>query len=71
MKRQIKVLGAVILICYVAAFAKLNQIQILQASTYNDRPENTRAQLRDFNRPRGDIVSADGVLLATSEDRRA
>jgi peptidoglycan glycosyltransferase len=70
-KRQIKVLGAVIMICYVAAFAKLNQIQMLQASEYNDRPENTRAQLRDFNRPRGDIVSADGVLLATSEERRA
>ncbi len=71
MSRQIKVLGAVIKICYVAAFAKLNQLQVLNASDYNDRPENTRAQLRDFNRPRGDIVSADGVLLATSEVRRA
>lgn len=71
MSRQIKVLGAVIMICYVAAFAKLNQLQVLNASDYNDRPENTRAQLRDFNRPRGDIVSADGVLLATSEVRRA
>ena len=71
MSRQIKVLGAVIMICYVAAFAKLNQLQVLNASEYNDRPENTRAQLRDFNRPRGDIVSADGVLLATSEERRA
>jgi peptidoglycan glycosyltransferase len=69
--RQIKVLGAVIMICYVAAFAKLNQLQVLNASEYNDRPENTRAQLRDFNRPRGDIVSADGVVLATSEERRA
>ncbi len=71
MSRQIKVLGAVIMVCYVAAFAKLNQLQVLKASEYNDRPENTRAQLRDFNRPRGDIVSADGVLLATSEERRA
>lgn len=71
MRRQIKVLGAVVLVCYVAAFIKLNQIQVLEASAYNDRPENTRAQLRDFNRPRGDIVSADGVVLATSEERRA
>jgi peptidoglycan glycosyltransferase len=59
------------MICYVAAFAKLNQLQVLNASEYNDRPENTRAQLRDFNRPRGDIVSADGVVLARSEERRA
>lgn len=71
MSRQIKVLGVVIMICYVAAFAKLNQVQVLQASDYNDRPENTRAQLRDFNRPRGDIVSADGVTLASSDERRS
>ena len=71
MSRQIKMLGLVIMVCYVAAFAKLNQIQVLEASNYNDRPENTRAQLRDFNSPRGEIVSADGVVLATSEERRA
>lgn len=71
MNRQIKILGAVIMVAYIALFAKLNQVQVFQASDYNDRPENTRAQLRDFNRPRGDIVSADGVILATSEERRA
>lgn len=71
MSRQIKILGIVIMVCYIAAFAKLNQLQVLEASEYNDRPENTRSQLRDFNRPRGDIVSADGVVLATSEERRA
>ncbi len=71
MSRQIKALGVVILLAYVAAFVKLNQVQVLEASAYNDRPENTRAQLRDFNEPRGDILTADGVLLATSEERRA
>jgi len=69
--RQIKILGAVIMVCYLAAFVKLNQIQVFEASKYNDRPENTRAQLRDFNRPRGDIVTADGQIVATSEERRA
>jgi len=44
---------------------------VLEASDYNDRLENTRALVRDFNRPRGDIVTADGVVLATSESRRA
>lgn len=71
MSRQIKWLGVVLMVCYVAAFAKLNQIQVFEASDLNDRPENTRQQLRDFNRPRGDIVSADGAVLATSEERRA
>ncbi|CAN5598286.1 penicillin-binding protein 2 [soil metagenome] len=71
MNRQIKILGVVIMLCYVAAFLKLNQIQVLDASKYNDRPENTRTQLRDFNRPRGDIVTADGQIAATSEEQRA
>ena len=71
MSKQIRILAAVILLCYVAIFVKLNQIQVLEASEYNDRPENTRAQLRDFNRPRGDIVTADGVIAATSEERRS
>ena len=71
MSKQIRILAAVILLCYVAIFVKLNQIQVLEASEYNDRPENTRAQLRDFNRPRGEIVTADGITIATSEERRA
>ena len=71
MNKQIRILAAVILLCYVAIFVKLNQIQVIEASEYNDRPENTRAQLRDFNRPRGDIVTADGIPIATSEERRA
>ena len=71
MSRQITVLGIAIMVCYVAAFVKLNQVQVFEASEHNDRPENTRAQLRDFNQPRGDIVSADGAVLATSEERRA
>ncbi|CAB4550082.1 unannotated protein [freshwater metagenome] len=66
MNRQIKILGIVIMVCYFAAFLKLNQIQVFQAGAYNDRPENTRAQLRDFNKPRGDIVTAEGEIAATS-----
>ena len=31
MNRQIKILGIVIMLCYFAAFLKLNQIQVLQA----------------------------------------
>lgn len=71
MTRQIRILTGVILACYLAVFVTLNQIQVLEASDYNDRPENTRALVRDFNRPRGDIVTADGVVAATSESRRA
>ena len=64
MTRQIRILAVVILVCYVAAFVKFNQIQILEASEYNDRPENNRALLRDFNSPRGDIRTVDDALAS-------
>lgn len=71
MNRQIRRLGAGLLVLYLALFVKLNQVQVFQAAELNDRPENTRALQRDFNEPRGAIVSADGAVLAFSEERRA
>lgn len=71
MNRQIRRLGIALLVIYVALFVKLNQVQVFEAEALTDRPENTRVLQRDFNEPRGDIVSADGAVLATSEERRA
>jgi peptidoglycan glycosyltransferase len=70
-KRQLKALGAAIVVCYALLFLKLNQVQVLQADAYNSRPENTRALQRDFNQPRGDIRTADDVVIARSVERRA
>ena len=71
MTGQIKKLGVALLVLYAALFLKLNQVQVFQAQDLADQPENTRVLQRDFNEPRGDIVSADGAILATSEERRA
>ena len=71
MTGQIKKLGVALLVLYAALFLKLNQVQVFQAQDLTDQPENTRVLQRDFNEPRGDIVSADGAILATSEERRA
>lgn len=71
MKRQIKRLGIGFVVLYAVLFLKLNQVQVFQAEELTDSPENTRVLQRDFNEPRGDIVSADGAVLATSEERRA
>ncbi len=68
MNTQIRRLGVGLLACYVALFAMLNWVQVLQADTYNDNPLNTARIRRDFNRPRGSIISADGAVLATSID---
>ncbi len=66
MNRQIRRLGIGLLVLYVALFVQLNVIQVLRANAYNEHPENTRAIIRDFSRPRGQILSAEGAVLARS-----
>jgi peptidoglycan glycosyltransferase len=46
--------------------AQLTYLQIVDAKNLEDNPLNVRAQLRDINRPRGDIVTADGEVAARS-----
>ena len=64
MNRQIRRLGLGLLACYIALFAMTNYIQVLRAGGLNDDPRNTRAIVRDFDHERGQIVAADGPVLA-------
>jgi peptidoglycan glycosyltransferase len=64
--RQIRRLGITMLVLFGALFVQLNVIQVIRADTYNDNPNNTRAIVRDFSRPRGQIIAADGTVLARS-----
>jgi peptidoglycan glycosyltransferase len=64
--RQIRRLGVAMLVLFGALFVQLNIVQVLRADEYADKPDNTRAVLRDYLRPRGQIVSADGTVLARS-----
>ena len=68
MNRQLRKLAIALMACYLALFVKLNFLQVIDAKALNNKPGNGRAVVRDFNRPRGDIVSADGVLVAHSID---
>jgi peptidoglycan glycosyltransferase len=70
MNRQIRRLAAFVVICYVALFVKLNQIQLIDAPDLNSRPDNTRQIERDFNRPRGTISTVDGTVVARSTPTR-
>jgi peptidoglycan glycosyltransferase len=64
--RSIRRLGVAIVVLYLALFVKLNWIQVVDKDSLDENPLNTAQVRRDFNRPRGSIVSADGVLLAQS-----
>ncbi|MDQ3354200.1 MAG: penicillin-binding transpeptidase domain-containing protein [Actinomycetota bacterium] len=66
MNRQIRRLGIAMLVLFGALFVQLNVIQVLRADTYNDNPNNTRAIVRDFSQPRGQILAADGTVVARS-----
>jgi peptidoglycan glycosyltransferase len=68
MSRSIRRLGIALIVLYGALFVQLNVVQVLRAEEYNDNPNNTRDIVRDFSRPRGSIISADGTVLARSVD---
>lgn len=63
---QIRKVGMLLILLFVALFAKLNAIQVLQASSLANDPRNTRAAVRDFSKARGPIQTADGAVLAQS-----
>lgn len=84
MTRQIRGLAFVLIACFTLLFVQVNLIQvgdrscagavgaiIAPSTCRNDLdtdPLNSRAILRDFTRPRGSIVTADGVVIAKSVD---
>lgn len=66
MNGRLRKLAVALMACYLALFVKLNFLQVIDAKELNEEPGNGRAIARDFNRPRGDIESADGELVAHS-----
>lgn len=66
MNRQIRRLAAGLLVCYLVLFVQLNVLQVGRAEELNGNLLNNRQTIRDFNRPRGPIVTADGVVVARS-----
>ncbi len=68
MNRQIRQLAVGLMLCYVVLFGTLNYWQVGQEQDLNANIENTRAVRREFDKPRGPIVTSDGVVVAFSEE---
>ncbi|MDH3306414.1 MAG: penicillin-binding transpeptidase domain-containing protein, partial [Acidimicrobiia bacterium] len=68
MNRPLKHVIAVLLGCFTILFVQLNRVQVFDAAALEVNPANTRTIQRDFNRPRGIISTADGVVVAESEE---
>lgn len=67
MGRPIKHVVIVLLACFTLLFVQLNRVQVYQAQALVDNAANTRTIQRDFNRPRGQIITRDDVVVAVSE----
>jgi peptidoglycan glycosyltransferase len=66
MNKQIRRLAVALLACYLVLFVQLNVLAVGREEELNADPRNNRQTERDFNRPRGSIVAADGTVLARS-----
>jgi peptidoglycan glycosyltransferase len=66
MERRIRRLGVFILLCFVALFIQLNNIQILKANSLATNPDNPRVLALARSQTRGSILSDDGTVLAQS-----
>jgi peptidoglycan glycosyltransferase len=68
MDRRVTWVGAVLLLCFVLLFVQMNNLQVRQAAALNANPLNDRiiTTPSPFFEPRGEIISADGLVLAES-----
>ena len=66
MNRGIRRVGIAVIVLLLVLVGQLTYLQIIHAEDLDNDPRNTRSVLRDINRARGDIVTADGEVLATS-----
>lgn len=66
MNRKIRQLAFGLMGCFVLLFVALNYWQVGRESDLNADAGNTRAIRREFGRPRGDIITRDGRVVAES-----
>ena len=66
MDRQIRRVAVVLMVLFALLIGKLSWLQVVKADRYANDPGNTRVAVKDFSRARGQIVAADGTVLAKS-----
>lgn len=70
MNRAIHRVGIAITLLMLALVGQLTYLQVVEAKKLSDDPRNVRNAVRDFNRPRGEIQTADGQIIAKSVARK-
>ncbi len=67
MNPTIRRVGIGMLVLFVGLIAQLTYLQMVRADSLKNDPNNVRVFLRDYSRPRGLILTADGTILAESQ----
>lgn len=66
MNRAIRRVGYAITFLVLVLVGQLTYLQVVDANRLANDPNNIRKFLRDFNRPRGEILTTDGQIVAQS-----
>jgi penicillin-binding protein A len=66
MNRAIRRVGIGVTVLVLLLVGQLTYLQVYDADRLANDPRNIRFQLRDFSKPRGRIVTADGQIVARS-----
>lgn len=67
MQTRIRVLGAFLIACFAVLFVQLNNLQVRQANALAHAPGNPIGKISAVTKPRGPLLSSDGVMLAYSK----
>ena len=69
MDRRVTWVGTVLVLCFVLLFVQMNNLQVRQAAALNANPLNASITTvpSPFFEARGEIISADGYVLAYSK----
>jgi peptidoglycan glycosyltransferase len=66
MGRRIRWLGVVLILCFSLVMFQLVNVQFRQANALNDQAHNPRVIALKYTQTRGDVLAADGTILAQS-----
>ncbi|MEX0665541.1 MAG: penicillin-binding transpeptidase domain-containing protein [Acidimicrobiia bacterium] len=66
MNRAIGRVGTAVVALMLVLVGMLTYLQVIHADSLANDPRNVRGALKDINRPRGPIVTADGTVVAKS-----
>ena len=66
MNQRIRQLTVGLIVLFGILFVQLTNWQVVQRDSLVNNPRNNRVTIREFDTPRGDIVTADGTVIAAT-----